>query len=82
MTHFSNAAVDIKDEGLAAVIPDFSGWLVDDEDAKVIYTALTIFLLSIPQDEFRSRVCEINRKFKDCYHKRPGELAHQEGGAK
>ena len=82
MTHVSNAAVDIMDEGLADVIPDFSGWLVDEEDAKVIYTALTLFLLSIPHSEFRSRVCEINRKFKDYYKTCPGELAHQEGGAK
>ena len=70
------------DEGLADVIPDFSGWLVDDEDAKVIYTALTLFLLSLPQSEFRSRVCEINRKFKDYYKTYPVELAHQKGGAK
>ena len=82
MTHVSNSAVDIMDEDLSDVIPDFSGWLVDEEDAKVIHMALTILLLSIPQNEFRSRVFEINRKFKDYYKKCPGELAHQEGGAK
>ena len=49
MTHISDAGVIIRYEGREGVIENFSGGLVDEEDAKVIYTALTLFILSIPQ---------------------------------
>ena len=61
-THLSSAEVHVFEEG----------WFVDEEDAKVIHMALTIFLLSIEQNEFRDRVCEVNRKFKDHYKKEGG----------
>ena len=75
MTHVSNAAVDIMDEGLADVIPDFSGWLVNEDEAAIIHQAITLFLLTVPeQTDFRNRLCEINRALKDHFK--------QEGGAK
>ena len=75
MTHVTNAAIDLTEYGLADVIPDYTGWLVDDDEAAVIHQALTLFLLTIPDHtDFRNRLCAINRELKNHFN--------QEGGAK
>ena len=74
MKHIENSAIDLMSEGLADVITDFTGWLVDDEEAAVIHQALTLFLLTVPdQTDFRNRLCEINKAFKDHFKKIGGE---------
>ena len=73
MIHVSNSAVDIMDEGMEDVIPDFSGWLVYEDEAAIIHQAITLFLLTVPeQTDFRSRLCEINRALKDHFKQKGG----------